>query len=152
MIAAQRESAQWGLGAGIAEQGKFPQAKPTPAQPLRATRRCPWFFDVVRLAARPREPYSAWQGAAVIFAGGDAWARARAVHDRGCRAVTCLPNEDPASLLWPAVRYWIGDAGDLEAERVIELARALVRDGAEVVILVAKNVAGRVLVARRGAA
>jgi hypothetical protein len=60
-----------------------------------------------------------------------------------------LPNEDPASLLWPAVRYWIGDAGDLEAERVIELARSLVAAGAEVVILVARSLAEGVLLARR---
>jgi hypothetical protein len=61
----------------------------------------------------------------------------------------CPPNEDPFAIQWPRVRFWIGRCDDLEAGQVVRLARALVRDGAEVVILTAKNVAGRVLIAKR---
>jgi hypothetical protein len=61
----------------------------------------------------------------------------------------CPPGADPSAIQWPAVRHWVGDAGDLEAERVIELARRLIEAGAESVVLVARNLAEGALLARR---
>lgn len=100
-------------------------------------RRCPWFDDVTRLAADPAPAYIASRDRAMIFAGTGAWDRATDTHQAGRRACTVLPpGTDPRNVRWPSVRFWIGDTGDLPTTEAIELARALIDAGAELVQLV----------------
>jgi hypothetical protein len=106
-------------------------------------RRCPWYRDVVELAARPLPPYERSVGMALVFAGSHAWQLAADVRDAGRRALTLLPpGAEPESLRWPPVHRWIGDCGDLDSTRVVQLARVLVGAGAMRVHLMAKGVDG----------
>ena len=103
-------------------------------------RRCPWHADVIRLAAEPIAPYSAWRDCALIFAGSGAWSRAEATRDAGRRACTVLPpGTDPAAVQWPPVRSWVGDCGDLPTTRAVELARCLIDAGADLVQMIGEN-------------
>lgn len=104
-------------------------------------RRCPWHADVIRLAAEPIAPYSAWRDCALIFAGSNAWNRASEARKAGRRAVTvCPPGMDPAAIQWPAVRFWIGDTGDLPTADAIALARCLIDCGADRVHLIGEHI------------
>ncbi|MBK8070090.1 MAG: hypothetical protein IPK27_21505 [Rhodanobacteraceae bacterium] len=49
------------------------------------------------------------------------------------------PSTDPAAILWPRVRWWIGDAGDLPTAEALELARVLIDFGAERVQMIGVN-------------
>lgn len=104
-------------------------------------RRCPWHADVIRLAAEPIAPYSAWRDRALIFAGSGAWSRAEATRDAGRRACTVLPpGTDPTSVRWPSIASWIGDTGDLPTADVIALARCLIDCGADRVHLIGEHI------------
>lgn len=104
-------------------------------------RRCPWHAEVIRLAAEPIAAYSAWRDCALIFAGSGAWNRASEARKAGRRAVTvCPPGMDPAAIQWPAVRFWIGDTGDLPTADAIALARCLIDHGAELVQVVGERI------------
>lgn len=99
-------------------------------------RRCPWFADVVRLAAEPARSYSAWRGTAILCAGSNAWDDAAPIREAGRRAVTVLPpGTDPAAVIWPAVPRWHVAAGDLEAGDAIKLGRLLIDYGAKLVVI-----------------
>ena len=104
-------------------------------------RRCPWFADVLRLAADPIAPYDRWKNTALIFAGAHAWDASKPTRESGRRAVTLLPpGADPACVTWPRVQTWFGDAGDLDAPTAIELARCLIDAGADLVRMIGSNV------------
>ena len=104
-------------------------------------RRCPWHADVIRLAAEPIAPYSAWRDCALIFAGTGAWDRAKPTRDAGRRACTVLPpNTDPAAVRWPSIASWIGDTGDLPTADAIALARCLIDCGADRVHLIGEHI------------
>lgn len=104
-------------------------------------RRCPWHADVIRLAAEPIAPYSAWRDCALIFAGSGAWSRAEPTRDTGRRACTLLPpGTDPAAVQWPPVRSWVGDCGDLPTTRAVELARCLIDAGADLVQMIGEHI------------
>lgn len=104
-------------------------------------RRCPWHADVIRLAAEPIAPYSAWRDCALIYAGTGAWSRAEATRDAGRRACTVLPpGTDPAAVRWPSIACWIGDAGDLPTTDAIALARCLIDCGADRVHLIGEHI------------
>ena len=103
-------------------------------------RRCPWFADVLRLATDPPPPYDQWRGCALIYAGSDAWSAAAPNRSDGRRACTLLPpGEAPGALIWPPVRDWIGNTGDLAAADALELARCLIDAGAERVQMTGQN-------------
>jgi hypothetical protein len=96
---------------------------------------------VIRLAAEPIAPYSAWRDCALIFAGSGAWSRAEATRDAGRRACTVLPPDtDPAAVQWPPVRSWVGDCGDLPTTRAVELARCLIDAGADLVQMIGEHI------------
>lgn len=119
-------------------------AEPIELSALRSRgRRCPWYRDVIDLVERPRSPYDAWVGTALLFAGSAAWQLAEPARTNGRRAVTLLPpGADPEAMRWPPVRCWIGDCGDLDAGRVVRLAQVLAGAGALQVHLISKRVEG----------
>lgn len=99
-------------------------------------RRCPWYQDVLRLAAEPARCYSAWRGVAILHAGTGAWERAAPIREACRRAVTVMPADALANrIVWPPVRQWIADCGDLEVPDALELARCLIDCGAELVVM-----------------
>lgn len=118
-----------------------PQCSRPDVQTSSRPRRCPWFADVLRLAAAPLPPYDQWRDCALIYAGSGAWTAAAPNRTHGKRACTLLPpGTDPAAVIWPRVSDWIGDAGDLRTEAALELARCLIDCGAVRVQLVGQNI------------
>ena len=112
-------------------------------------RRCPWYRDVIDLAAAPRSPYDGHVGICLIFAGSNAWEMAKPGRDNAKRAITVLPpGADPREMRWPPVATWMGDTGDLDAQTVVTLGRVLIGAGALYVSLRSKTVAGRGLTMR----
>lgn len=122
-------------------------AEPIELSPLKSRgRRCPWYRDVLDLAAAPRAPYQAWRGTALVFAGTEAWALAEAARTNARRAVTLLPpGADPSSMRWPSVQSWVGDCGDLDSGNVVRLAQVLAGSGAMRVTLLSKNIEGGIV-------
>lgn len=115
-------------------------------------RRCPWHADLVRLAASPVQPYQAWRDCAVLFAGTHAWEAAAPTRERGARAVTVLPpGADPHSIMWPPVRWWVCDVGDVATDQALELARCLIDAGAQSVQAIGRNLIPSLCVRRAGA-
>jgi hypothetical protein len=51
-----------------------------------------------------------------------------------------VPGTDPTTVIWPAIKSWIGDAGDLPTTTAIELARCLIDAGAELVQMTGDHV------------
>lgn len=134
----------------IAQQNSPPDSTAMGAATSTNSRRCPWFNEVIERAARP----GAWHAHAIIHCGSGAWDRARDTHDVGRRACTLLPPEsDPAAVRWPAIKNWVGNAGDLPTASAIELARVLIDAGAELVQMVGDNIKPSLTVrrARNGA-
>lgn len=132
---------------GVQRQYSRPAVQ-TPSRP----RRCPWFAEVVRLAADPVPPYDGWRGVAILYAGSGSWERAAETRQAGRRACTvCPPDAQPSAIVWPPVWQWLVDAGDLEAGEAIELARTLVDHGAELVVLLGDRLRGGLTLRRASA-
>lgn len=112
-------------------------------------RRCPWYADVVRLAADPVPPYHGWRGVAILYAGSGSWDRAAETREAARRACTVLPpGADPAAIVWPAVRQWIADVADLEPGTAIELGRCLIDRGAEMIVISGERISGGMVLRR----
>jgi hypothetical protein len=85
------------------------------------------------------------QPSCCLYTGQHAWRRAeRRIRTRGDDSAMVLPlGDDPAGYQWPAVRWLVVDATDLDGGERQRLAAALVRDGVRFVSLCDRKDASR---------